>query len=272
MKEIHVKSQKELDAIKIDYYGKIYIEFGSPLAPAVVTQKYLFPVVAWGNSSVEAWENSSVEAWENSSVVACGNSSVEAWGNSSVEARENSSVEAWGNSSVEAWENSSVVAWGNCQVTDRGTKGVLSANGNARIVHDPKTIYEYCSFHGIEVDGGTGKFFKSVHKKNGRYFSDHDRLYEYKIGEISLPDFFDNSSMEKCGHGIHVAHKAWVIDFGKSWDDIAILEVEANLKDVVVPENCGGKVRCKSVKVIREVPLEECGLYGKFLSNRKNHI
>ena len=178
-------------------------------------------------------------------------------------------VEAWENSSVEAWGNSSVEAWGNCQIADKGTKGKLTANGNSRIVHDPKTIYEYCNFHGIEVNNGAGKFFKAVHKNGSEYFSDHNKAHEYKIGEISLPDFFDNSTKEQCGHGIHVAHKAWAIDFGKNWNDIAILEVEANLEDIVVPDNCGGKARCKSVKVLREVPLEECGLYGKMIAKCK---
>jgi hypothetical protein len=90
MKEIIVKTQNDIDAIKADFDGIIKI-CGIGIA---VRLRYKYRVVAWGNSSVEARENSS--------VVARGNSSVVAWGNSSVEAMENSSVEARGNSSVEA--------------------------------------------------------------------------------------------------------------------------------------------------------------------------
>ena len=245
MEEIIVKSQTELNAIKADYKGRIYIEFGSLFVPAIVNKKYLYSVVARGNSSVVARENSSVVAW--------GNSSVEAW--------ENSSVVAWGNSSVEAW--------GNCQIVNKGTKGELSTNCNARIVYDPKNIQEYCDFYGIKLDNGVGRFFKSVHKEDGRYFSDHNKNYNYKIGEVCIPDFFDNSTKENCGHGIHVAYLNWAINFGKSWNDLAILEVEAKLDDIVVPDNGNGKVRCKEAKIIREIPLEECGLYGKFLAKQR---
>ena len=141
-----VTSQAELDAIPVDYNGRIIIKFGTPSDRAVVSKKYLRSVVAWGNSSVEARGNSSVEARGNSSVEAWGNSSVEAWGNSSVEARDNSSVvawdnssvvawdnssvEAWGNSSVEAKDNSSVVAWGNSQVVDAHRRGNIKVDGN----------------------------------------------------------------------------------------------------------------------------------------------
>ena len=66
-----------------------------------------------------------------------------------------------------------------------------------------------------------------------------------------------------------MAHLNWVLDYGRDWSDLAIIEVKANLKDIVVPTSSNGKVRCKEVTVIREVPLEECGLYGKMLSKRR---
>ena len=64
-----VTSQAELDAIPVDYNGRIIIKFGTPSDRAVVSKKYLRSVVAWGNSSVEAKDNSSVVAWGNSQVV-----------------------------------------------------------------------------------------------------------------------------------------------------------------------------------------------------------
>ena len=255
LSEIIVKNQSELDMIPTDFKGRIYIEFGTSWKPAIVRNRYYYSVVARGNSS----------------VVARGNSSVEAWGNSSVVARENSSVEAWGNSSVVAWENSSVVARGNSQIVDRLSGGRIEITGNARIVYMPKKIMEYCDFYGLEHDKKSGKFFKCVHKRNGRYFANHEDSFEYIIGEKAIPDSFDTDSREDCGHGIHVAHMNWVLDFGRDWVDLAIIEVEAKLKDIIVPELGNGKIRCKEVMVLREVPLEECGVFGKILAKRNNN-
>jgi hypothetical protein len=248
-------------------------------------------VVAWGNSSVEAWENSSVEARENSSVEAWGNSSVvarenssvvarenssvEAWGNSSVEAWGNSSVEAWGNSSVEArgnssveaWENSSVVATGNTQVVDRLSKGKIEITGNARIVYMPKNIEDFMNFYGIKHDKKQAVFFKSVHRVEGKYISDRDSSFEYPIGE-TVKEICDQDVTEDCGTGIHIAHIGWCLDFGKNWTDIAIIELEVDIDKIVLPDDTSGKVRTSEAKVIREVPLEECGVYGKILAKR----
>ncbi len=292
LEEITVKSQEELDMIPDDFVGRIYIEFGAPWDKAVVNKRYKKRVVARGNSSVEARGNSSVEAWENSSVVARGNSSVEARenssvearGNSSVVARENSSVVAWENSSVEAWENSSVeargnssvVAWenssveanANVQVVDRLKGGKIEITGNARIVYMPKTIEDYCAFYGIKHDKRTGRFFKAVHKGDRGYFSDKDYSFVYTVGEKAVADYLDKDTSEDCGHGIHISYLAWAIDYGNDWKDLAILEVEAKLDGIVLPDECPGKVRCAEVTVVREVPLKECGIYGKILAKR----
>ncbi len=232
LEEIIVKSQSELDAIPDDFSGRIYIEFGTCCSMAVVSKRY----------------------------------------QKSVEARENSSVVAYGNSSVVARENSSVVAQGNAQVVDRLRGGRIEITGNARIVYMPKTIAEYCDFYGIEHNKKSGKFFKCVHKKDGSYFSDHDSDFTYEIGAKVTADYLDKDTNEDCGHGIHISHLAWVLDYGKEWSDLAILEVEANLKGIILPEGCPGKVRCAEVTVLREVPLEECGLYGKILAQRRKSL
>ncbi len=235
-------------------------------------------VEARGNSSVVAWENSSVEARGNSSVEARGNSSVVARGNSSVEARGNSSVEAWENSSVEAWENSSVVArgngsvvaFGNSQISQKSDASKISVSGNARVAHDPRTIGEYADFYGIENSNGKAQLFKAVRKRDGVYCSDWDADFVYTIGESVVADGFCTDPNEDCGHGIHMAYLDWCLAYGSSWPNLAILEVEVDMSTVVVPKYGSGKVRAPSCRVIREVPLEECGLYGKVLAKRRN--
>ena len=132
----------------------------------------------------------------------------------------------------------------------------------------PKTIAEYCSFYGIKHDKKKGKFFKAVHKISGKYISDKSPEFEYVIGGKAVADFLTTNAADDCGHGIHFAHLAWCLDYGKNWTDLAILEVEAELDGIIVPIDSPGKVRSAEVIVIREVPLEECGIYGKIIARR----
>jgi len=284
LKEITVKTQEELDSIPDDFKGRIYIDGGTPFARIYVTKKYYFSVVARenssvearGNSSVEAWENSSVEAWENSSVVARENSSVVARENSSVVARGNSSVVAWENSSVvarenssvEAWENSSVVARGNTQIVDMLQGAKIKISGNSRIVYMPKNIYEFMDFYGIKHTKTKAKFFKAVHKDGDDCFvSDYDRRFHYEIGK-TYKSLCDPNTNRDCSNGLHIAHLDWALRFGSDWKDIAILEVETKIEDIVLPKLSEGKVRTKQLKVLREVPIEECGVFGRILARR----
>jgi hypothetical protein len=257
-------------------------------------------VVAWHNSSVEAMNNSSVVAWHNSSVVATDNSSVVAWDNSyvvardnssvvarensSVEARENSfveardnssvvatdnsSVEAMNNSSVVARENSSVEANANAQIVDRSYGHKIKISGNARIVYMPKSIIEFCAFHGIKHTKTKAIFYKAVRKDGDMYFSDHDADFIYEVGKMKS-EKCDADKSKECGQGIHIAPLNWALDYGGEWNNLAILEVETKLSDIVLPDDSDGKVRTSKIKVLREVPLEECGLYGKILAKRR---
>ena len=235
-------------------------------------------VVAWGNSSVVAYDNSSVVAhgnssvvaWGNSSVVAYDNSSVEAHGNSSVVAYDNSSVEAHGNSSVVAYDNSSVEAYGNSQIVDAARNNNIEISGNARIVYNPSSIDEYIDFYGLDATDTTVKLYKAVHFYDGKYHADYNDAFTYTIGETVKPNngFSDDATLS-CGAGIHLAHKAWAVNYGAGWPDFAILECECEKTDVLVPLYSDGKVRARKAKVLREVPLEECGLYGKILAKRR---
>jgi hypothetical protein len=237
-------------------------------------------VVARENSSVEAWENSSVEARENSSVVARENSSVEAWGNSSVVARENSSVEAMvnssvvarenssvealENSSVEAWGNSSVVAWGNCQTVKRSNFCKIDTHGNARIVEMPKDIHQFLDFYGIEERGGFVILYKSVGENLSSF---HDNSFVYEIGGKHTHKC-DPDVNRDCSTGLHISHKAWAIQFGKKYKNFKLLECKVPVDKIVLPTSSDGKVRTSELEVIREVPIEEWGVYGKIIKKQ----
>ena len=254
MKEIICASQAELDAVAVDFDGRVIIKFGTPYNRAVVNRRFKYPVEAWGNSSVEAWGNSSVVAWDNSSVVA----------------RDNSSVVAWDNSSVVAWGNSSVEAWGNSQIVDAARNNNIEISGNARIVYNPSNIDEYIDFYGLDATDTTVKLYKAVHFYYGAYHADYDCKFIYTIGDIVTPDNgFAESVQIECGAGIHLAYKTWAVGYGAYWPDLAILECECEKSDVLVPLYGDGKVRARKAKVLREVPLEECGLYGKIIAKRR---
>ena len=308
MNETIVKSQADLDAIAADYDGVIKVKCAPPGWIVVKQRyKYSViacgssNVVAWNNSNVEAWDSSNVEAWDssnvvawnnsnvvarnnsnveawgssnvvawnNSNVVAWNNSNVEAWDSSNVEAWDSSNVKAWGSSSVEAYDNSSVEAYGNCQVLNAERKNEsITVHANARIVYNPANIEEWADWYGIPITDGKIKLYKAVHKIKDMYFADFNREFEYTIGETVVADCFSLDNTEECVHGIHMAVKAYAVDYGKSWADMAILELEADASEVVVPlYNCW-KARAPKVKVIREVPLSELGKMGEFYAKR----
>lgn len=62
---------------------------------------------------------------------------------------------------------------------------------------------------------------------------------------------------------------AWGNSYGANWSDLAILECECEKSDVLVPLYGDGKARARKAKVLREVPLEECGLYGTIIAKRR---
>ena len=220
LSEITVKTQVELDAIPLDFKGRIYIDGGTPYARIIVTNKYLRSVEAWGNSSVVAWGNSSVEANANTQVV------------------------------------------------DRTFDHKIKISGTARIVYMPKSIVEFCDFYGIKHTKTKAIFYKAVRKDKDIYYSDHTPNFKYAIGQVQSEKCDDNKS-ENCGQGIHIAHLNWALNYGVGWDNLAILEVETKLTDIVLSNNSDGKVRTSQVKVLREVPLEECGVYGKIIEKRR---
>ena len=282
MSEIIVKSQLDWDQIPDDFKGYIYIQSDTRIVVekrkgCKVVARDNSSVLAYGdssvvaleNSSVVAWENSVVNAWDNSVVEARGNSSIVARGNSSVWALDNSVVKAWGNSSVEARDNSVVKAWDNSVVEARGNVQVckysdfvsISTQGNARIVTLPKTLQEYCEFYGVTVKDGHAILYKAV---SPTYSSFYDREFVYEPGEKKEVDC-DPSTDRPCSHGMHVSHLLWALDYGRYYNEFKILECAVPLDKIVVPTNTDGKVRTSELTVLREVPPEEWGVFGKVL-------
>lgn len=247
---------------------------------------------AFGHSRVEAYEHSRVKSYDHSRIIAMDYSCILATGVSSVEAYNTSHIEAYGHSSIESYGNSYVIAndyshikaHGNSHIINLLIESDINLYERASVCSYPKEIKEFMVLYRIEHDKTTATFFKAVHKgmaavpKNQniiygyRYFSDFDSNFEYKIGEKVISNGFDNNIMELCGAGIHVSDKHSALKFGMRWSDLALLEVRVNIKDILLPKYSNGAIRVPEVEVIREVPLKECGLIGKFILQKNKNI
>ncbi len=135
----------------------------------------------------------------------------------------------------------------------------------------PENIEDFMNFYEIKHTKTKATFYKAVNKyEDGSYHSNWDNDFIYEIGK-KKKEKCDPDINEDCSFGIHISYLNWALDYARNWDNLAILEVETKISDIVLPKNTDGKVRTSEVKVIREVPLEECGLYGKILAKRRSN-
>jgi len=151
------------------------------------------------------------------------------------------------------------------QIVQQSNSAKLLVAGNARIVTMPKTASEYCAFYGIPVKDGTAILHKAVQPDLRSYY---DSAFQYTIGK-EFKEKCDPSVNRDCSNGLHVSHKSWAIDFGRTHiGQFTILECAVPLDKIVVPVNGTGKIRTSELMVLREVPMEEWGIYGKILAKQ----
>ena len=193
------------------------------------------------------------------------------WGSSQVnEMRGSSQVnEMWGSSLVSKilGQNNKVSCFGFNYVfaqKDIDISGITLNDTSHIIIFDSfntnPSIQFYLKNYPVRKSGGVLTMFKSVHKTDNGFVSNHDRSFKYEIGETKTHEVSQNQE-DSCEVGIHVSHLQWAVDFGKSWSDMAILEIEVPMDSVVVAKDCDGKVRTGIAKVDREVPVEEYQQY-----------
>ena len=295
MKEILVKTQKELDKIKLDFDGVIYIEGGTYYEPlelriafdeARIIVRGEAYVRLWGSSHAELWESSHAELWESSHAELWGSSHAELWGSSHAVLRESSHAELWESSHAVLRESSHAVLresshavlWGEAMVSAFSAKEIIAKGYNVislrksaqkdinlvinkdsyvKVIPDFEPTYpEFCKRFGIKDDKKSVLLYKAVHKKDNVYFSDYKNSFEYKIGETMTHEI-DNQNEKSCSIGLHISHSSWARSFGAGWDDMALLECEVPINKIIVAKDCNGKVRTSELKVLREVPKEE---------------
>jgi hypothetical protein len=137
---------------------------------------------------------------------------------------------------------------------------------NARVILPLSGIQNYIEYFGIKESANTLIMYKAVRKndeKENVFHADYDNNFKYYVGKKSTEKRCDTDITEDCGVGIHISHMQWALNFGRNWDDLAIIECEVPKDKCVVYEFSDGKIRTSELKVIREVPRSEWGVYGK---------
>ena len=154
---------------------------------------------------------------------------------------------------------------GNTQIVKCSEGANLTISGNARIVTLPDTAEEYADFYGLSVNDGCIIGYKSI-ATNGLNF--YNGSFCYEVGKTYKAECdFDRSV--QCGAGLHVSHLDWAIQFGRQHDHFKVIECSVPMDKVVVPKYTDGKVRTSELTVIREVPMDEWGIYGKMMAKQK---
>jgi hypothetical protein len=114
----------------------------------------------------------------------------------------------------------------------------------------------YKGFFPVKTKDNVAILYKAVKKIDGKYIAAHDGKFEYKIGEVAT-EKCDPSKERSCTYGLHVSHRMWALNFGKDWDNMALLECEVPIDKIVVAKDCDGKVRTSELKVIREIEQKD---------------
>ena len=271
---------KGRDYAKITAYGSSVVD---AVSYNIITAFDYSNIRAKGGCSalISAYNRAKVEAHDYCRVFANGDSCVEADGHVfvrtrdaasakvtgyvSVKAEGRSNITAYGNTSIVAYDESSIKAEGPVQIIV-GYKFVkLDVDDKVSVVLAYDTPEEYCNFYGVKVRDGKAILYKAV---DSSYRSFYDPNFKYTIG-AEITEVCDESRDVVCSTGLHVSPLEWALEFGNSGKkiDFKILECSVPLSKIIVPKGTDGKVRTSQLVVLREVPREEWGIFGKVIEN-----
>ena len=91
----------------------------------------------------------------------------------------------------------------------------------------------------------------------------------YEIGKTAHQANINTDISEACGVGLHVSTADFVLRNYANKEGLAIIECEVPKDKTVVYRNSDGKIRTSELRVLREVPLEELGAYGKIVAKKR---
>jgi len=134
----------------------------------------------------------------------------------------------------------------------------LLGNGSLSVMYPDDSsveLYEIVNFENM-VD--KTKLYKRVMKKDGRYFSYHDRSFEYVLGEVVVPEEW--SSSKHSDGMLYFVYSTGVKDCQWSMNtDSVLIECELlSYADITGnADSISGTITVKKAKFIREVSPEE---------------
>ena len=95
-----------------------------------------------------------------------------------------------------------------------------------------------------------------------------DSEFKYEIGKTATEINIDTDTDKDCGVGLHVSAADFVLRNYADKEGLAIIECEVPKDKTVVYRNSDGKIRTSELRVLREVPLEELGAYGRIVAKK----
>jgi hypothetical protein len=287
MTTITIKTQAEIEALPDSFNEFTKINIKSTAETLIQINKSIKSAVfvAWGSSHVVAHGSSHVTAWESSHVEAHESSHVEAWGSSHVEAHESSHVEAHGSSHVEAhgssrvtaWESSHVEAWGSSRVEAWMNASIKIQNNlvvveklkqfsvaicidcsvsaqeqdeTAQLITSHRVMFDtsiLCSIYRDNCHDGKITLYKSVREDFLDFYS---ASIKYLPGTTVVCPDWDSDSNRECGGGLHLSPTPGL---AQSFTEGKLLECEVDIQDIIVNKHNIAKVRCREVKILREI-------------------
>ncbi len=277
MKQIIIQTQKEFNKIKDNFEGEILIK--DTKESLCINRGFNSAYISvYDNATIKSvYGNATIESVSSNATIKSvyGNATIKSvYGNATIEyVSGNATIKyVYDNATillmtglaslVLLYSAKLVVAKGMNLIRQIGVKKIdLQLSKSVNFIHIKDTIENkpnfnmYKKLYPVDEKGKKIISYKAVHKVDGKYIADYDKKTEYKIGEIKeIPT--NPLNEESCSYGIHLSHKLWAINFGK-WKDVALLECETDIKDIVIAKDCDGKFRTSKIKVIREVPREE---------------
>lgn len=224
----------------------------------------------YGYANAIAKDHCTLVMQEDSSAFVYNYCRVIAHDHSMVECRDACNIDAYDNSFIWLGDDCFANLFNNSYVKICSDNVKYKINNQAKIIDLYDTIDDYLKSYNVKDNGDTLILYKAVCHKNGRYFSNFDRKFEYVIGEKAYENNINLSTKEVCGKGLHIAPLDWVLPGCMVYyNDWAILECEVPKDKIVLPRFTDGKVRTSELTVLREVPLEECGTMGKMMLRKR---
>ena len=264
MNKIEINNQQEMDAVPDNFTGKIRV---IGILQRITKHYPNANIYVYGNAQISnVYGNAQI-----SNVY--GNAQIRyVYGNAQISNVDGNAQisNVYGNAQIRYVDGNAAVLFidGKAKVQCKG-KNIVSYYNDKNVELDLSkqttivvldrfnaTLESYLSTYPIEVKDNVAIMYKTVHKlDDGRFVSNYDKSFEYKIGEVKT-EFCSDNKNDSCDKGIQVSYKMWAIRFG-TWENVALLEFEVPLDKIVIAFDCDGKVRTSECKCIREIPKED---------------